>query len=381
MSMPSEKTLAARMPGHDLPVGERASSFAFVGLLAVALSTACFLLTGCGDFPAEDAAPRPAAGQPPGDGFSVMTWNLEWFYDEMTGDNFSPLAKEKAAPSRAAWDWHRDAVAASIAQARPTVVAVQEVENRRVLWYLTRSLERNHSLKYREHAIEGRDHFTEQDVGFLVRWPAEVVSIRQFTLPQRLLESDRFGNVSKHVMIEVDVAIDDLVERIAIMNVHFRAGADTTVERTRQARSIRRWLRDSVIAGDHVIVLGDMNTEETSDRESTPGSDLFVLAGKETESPDDDLVDLHSMIPAAERDTHLLRGKQFDRIFVTRSLAAGPDAASGTLTVDSVTVRRDLSIRGKRDSQEDHWERFWDLPENERDLSDHYPVLATFSLR
>ena len=33
----------------------------------------------------------------------VATWNLEWFFDDHQGDNFSDLSKKLSAPSRADW--------------------------------------------------------------------------------------------------------------------------------------------------------------------------------------------------------------------------------------------------------------------------------------
>ena len=314
-----------------------------------------------------------------GNGLSVMTWNLEWFYDEMTGDNYSPLAREKSAPDRRSWEWHRDAVAASIARVRPTIVAVQEVENRRVLWYLARALERNHQLQYREFLIEGRDHFTEQNVGFLVRQPAEVVSVQRFSLPERLRETGEFGDVSKHLCAVIEVTFDGHQERLTVMNVHLRAGSDASSDRVRQARSIHHWVRDLVAAGEHVIVLGDLNTDQT-DESAPPETELFVLTGKETTTEVDDLIDLHTQLPVDGRRTHLLPRKQFDRILVSRSLV-DDDPNRLDLTLKSVVVRPDLAIQGKLDRPGDHWDRYWDLADDERDLSDHFPVIATFSLR
>ena len=328
--------------------------------------------------------------------FSVMTWNLEWFYDDETGDNYSDLAKQKSAPDRRAWDWHRDGIAAAIAEVRPTVVAVQEAENRRVLWYLARALRRNHGLRYREFDVEGRDHATEQDVGFLVREPAEALSIRRHSLPRRLRDLDRFAAVSKHALLEIEWAnagpaddgnseAPDAGRRIHLMNLHLRAGRDAAEERARQSRAVRHWIGPLISRGEHVIVLGDLNTSETGD-EPSPGSELFVLLGLETSEPDDDLVDLHRNLPPGRRQTHLLPGRQFDRILVTPSLLGddgdvgdGGDGPSWRLR--SVTVRPDLAIRGRPDTPGEHWDRYWQIPEDERDLSDHYPVIATFSLR
>ena len=392
------------------------------GILLLITSWGCSDPPGGGDLSggsgAQGASADALSGDPHPFGadddttFSVMTWNLEWFYDNETGDNYSDLAKQKSAPNRRAWNWHRDGIADAIAEVRPTVVAVQEAENRRVLWYLARALRRNHGLRYREFDVEGRDHATEQDVGFLVREPAEALSISRHSLPRRLRDSDRFAAVSKHALLEIEwpsagqtgdapsVETDPLAasdrstidrpgtgatRRIHLMNLHLRAGGDSAEERARQARAVRHWIRPLVLRGEHVIVLGDLNTSETGD-EPGPGSELFVLLGRETSEPDDDLVDLHREIPAGRRQTHLLPGRQFDRILVTPSLLGdGGDVGDGgdepSWRLRSVTVRPDLAIRGRPDTPGEHWDRYWQMPDDERDLSDHYPVIATFSLR
>ena len=120
--------------------------------------------------------------------------NQQTLADELADDNYSKLAREKSAPSRPDWDWRRDAFAKSIAEVRPTILAVQEAENRRVLWYLTRALVRNHKEEYQELCFEGRDHFTEQDVGLLFRPPADVVSTIQLAYPKRLRSSNQVSS-------------------------------------------------------------------------------------------------------------------------------------------------------------------------------------------
>ncbi len=163
---------------------------------------------------------------------TVMTWNLEWFYDDDSGDNFSKLAKEKSAPDRSQWDWRRDAVARGIAKTRPTVAAFQEVENRRVLWYLSRAIDRNHSISYRELAIQSRDHFTEQDVGMLFRQPADVLLASQLFLPSRMRKAEKFSDVTKHLLAEFEFPVGNGTERITVLNVHLRSGV--------QGESMRR---------------------------------------------------------------------------------------------------------------------------------------------
>ncbi len=77
------------------------------------------------------------------------------------------------------------------------MLAVQEVENRRVLWYLARALTRNHKLKYQELGIESRDHFTEQDVGIMYRPPVDALSLFQGAYPKRMRSNNRYYDVSQ----------------------------------------------------------------------------------------------------------------------------------------------------------------------------------------
>lgn len=321
----------------------------------------------------------PATDGSGAEALTVMTWNLEWFYDEQQGDNFSDLAKEKSSPDRSAWDWRRDAIAASVAAARPTVLALQEVENRRVLWYLAQALRRQHHLQYSEAGLEGRDYFTEQDVGLMVRPPADTDSLVQHGYPRRLRSSNQFYDVSKHLQAEIEFQHGNQSHRVLLLNVHLRARPEAEAFRIRQARLLQHWLSDAIRSGQNVIVLGDFNSEETSDQ-SRPDSDLGIVCGLETDDPNDDLVDLTLQLPGNERQTHLLPGRQYDRILCSRSLLED-DPSRPDLVFSKIEILEALCVRGTRDDPQQHWESYWELPESERDLSDHFPVMATFEVR
>jgi endonuclease/exonuclease/phosphatase family metal-dependent hydrolase len=311
---------------------------------------------------------------------TVMTWNLEWFYDDYAGDNYSKLAKEKSAPSRSQWDWRRDAIAASIHKARPTVLAVQEVENRRVLWYLTRALARNHRQEYHEICFEGRDHFTEQDVGLLIRPPIDLQSATQAAYPKRMRSTNRYLDVTKHIIADLDFPVgDNSYERVIVMTVHLRATREAQSLRIRQARLVHHWIAESIRSGENVVLLGDFNTEETGDA-TRKESDIGIASGLETQHHDDDLVDLNRKLVDGNRQTHLLDGRQYDRILCSPSLLRD-DPSKPDLVFSKIEVRRDLAIRGTQDTPEEHWDNYWNLSQQERDLSDHYPVMATFEVR
>ncbi len=322
----------------------------------------------------------PAQGTSPTAGnqqrLTVMTWNLEWFFDDISGDNYSKLAREKTAPNRPAWAWHRDAIAKSISKAKPTILALQEVESRRILWYLTQALERNHQLDYEELGIESKDHFTEQDVGIIFRAPADVLSATQLMQTKSMSADKRYYNVSKHLMAVFQFPVGNDVERVIVINIHLRSRPEGEELRMRQARLIHHWIKDTIAGGENVIVLGDTNTEERGDT-TRIGSDLAVLCGRETESVEDDLYDLHLKLSRQDRQTHLLADRQFDRILVSKSLLED-DPTRRDLVFEKIEVLPELAIQGKADGAEEHWEQFWKLPASERDLSDHYPVQATF---
>lgn len=310
--------------------------------------------------------------------FTVMTWNLEWFYDEYQGDNFSKLAREKSAPSRAEWDWRRDAVARSLAKANPSLVALQEVENRRVTWYLCRALSRNHQLEYDELGIESRDHFTEQDVALLHRPPVDVLSMTQRGYPKRLRSTNDYYDVTKHLIAEFELPAGDQIETVLVVNLHLRARAEAESIRVRQARLVHRWIAEAVTAGRNVLVLGDFNTEEMLP-ENRPDRDVGIISGLHTSETSDDLVDITLHLVRNNQPTHVL-GRVYDRILCSRSMIED-DPNRADLVFSNVELRKDLAIQSGPDDRQQHWDNYWDLPQSERDLSDHYPVMATFEIK
>ncbi len=313
----------------------------------------------------------------------VMTWNLEWFFDDQTGDNFSDLAKQQSAPNRSAWNWKRDAVAQAVAAVSPEIAGFQEIENRRVLFYLKQSLVRTHDLEYMELAVEGGDFFTEQDVGYIYRPQAAdllLQPLRQIVFGQSsaMRASGRYEDVTKQLAVEFEVRCGDAVETLTIMNIHLRAGADAKVIRRGQARSVHAWLADKISAGENVIVLGDFNTVAAVP--AAAGTEIHAALGKETATATDDLVDLHTYLPQNERSTHLQTGRALDRILVSPSLLSD-DSDRVDLSFDKIQRLRDLSVRGQPDATGEHYDRYWQMKAAERDISDHYPVMATFEFK
>lgn len=97
----------------------------------------------------------------------VATWNVEWFFDDFKQDNRAEIAKQNSAPSKEEWEWKLNEVARVISELQPTILALQEVENRDVIFKLTKVLEEKYKLKYRYSFIDGFDFGTEQDVALM----------------------------------------------------------------------------------------------------------------------------------------------------------------------------------------------------------------------
>ena len=339
------------------------------------------LSTACSPVLSDDFVRSDDSGSQTEVGFSIMTWNLEWFYDDAKKDNYSELAMEKASPTRGHWNWKRDAVAKAIADAKPSIVAVQEIEGQRVLWYLARALDREHQLQYDEFVVEGNDHFTEQDVGILTRAPVDVVSVMRGNVTSLMKKTGRFGSVSKHIAAIVEVPVGNTVQPVLVVNVHFRSGEQGADIRKKQAASLNHWIErwQAASGSPHVIVTGDFNTEQPAG-DVDPASELAILLSRSTAETDDDLTDLHESIAARGRQTHLLPGRQFDRILASRSLIEDTPGIPD-LVLGRVMVRKDLSVQGRADTSTQHWDHYWESSPSERDLSDHYPVVAEFVIR
>ena len=111
--------------------------------------------------------------------------------------HYAKLPKEQAAPNREEWDWKRDGVAQVIAELKPTILALQEVENQRVLYYLTKRLRDHHNLHYRIAFIQGTDYYTEQDVAIL--YQSGLIEYSRREQSREMWDSERYYNVSKHL--------------------------------------------------------------------------------------------------------------------------------------------------------------------------------------
>jgi hypothetical protein len=96
-----------------------------------------------------------------------------------------------------------------------------------------------------------------------------------------------------------------------------------------------------------------------------------------TDTVADDLLDAHEHLTADQRTTHI-SGRQYDRVFYSRSMAVD-DPARPNPVFSGVTVRGDLVVRGDMDAN--HRDGYYGIPERERDISDHYPLITEFLIK
>ena len=111
---------------------------------------------------------------------------------------------------------------------------------------------------------------------------------------------------------------------------------------------------------------------------SNPAKSFGTALSLDTATPGDDLDDLFAHYKAKSKETHLVH-KQFDHILTTPSLLADAPGKSD-LVFKSITILKNLVVRGKMQDA-DHMDVFWKIPQEERDVSDHYPVVAEFEFR
>lgn len=317
------------------------------------------------------AVARSAVGQPYDQAptsLRVMTWNVEWMFDDYKGDNRSELAKAQSAPSQDYWRAKLAGVAKVLAKHTPDIVALQEIEGQETLAGIVGELRSKHKLSYRSVFIQGTDSFTEQDVGFLVR--GGVTSFRRHEQSKTMFDSREFYNLSKHLVCEFRWA--NVESPLTVMTVHLRATAEAEATRAKQAKLARHWLEPQLAAGQDVILLGDLNSEHAV---GDIAGDIAAIVGSSGQPP---LVDLLTNLSDTKQSTHLILDKQFDRIFASQSLML--DGPGLDWSFSEIEILSEAAICGDRDG-EAHWPQRLKMPSEELDLSDHSPVLATFLLQ
>lgn len=325
-------------------------------------------------FIARADSPIARADSPP-EPLTIATWNLEWFFDDDLRDNFSDVAKEQSSPSQEEWLWKLNTTATAIAKFKPTILLVQEIEGREVMFKLAAVLKDRHNVNYRVACIDGNDRSTEQDVAIL--YQSGLVEFSRREQNNEMFRSRDYYNLSKHLIGRFEWQVGDRVESLTVLNIHLRATAEASEPRIKQCKLAHEWMRRQIEQGENVIIAGDMNVEELAGSVNAEGDGMHWILGRSTAGTKDDLVDLLERAPLEKRKTHLLLDRQFDRILASPSMmkTEGPG-----IMFQKIEVLSEHNIRGEGIDL-DHWDTRYTKPYNERDISDHHPVMATFLVR
>ena len=152
--------------------------------------------------------------------------------------------------------------------------------------------------------------------------------------------------------------------------------APVLTNRQRVAWLARYWVEDAIQRGENVIMLGDFNAEEPHSQTSRNGT-VGILAGLNNNDSKDDLRDLHQFLPKENRATHL-NGKQYDRILASRSLMMD-EAGKKDFVFSRMSRPKSLVVKGRVDQT--RRDGMYKIPIEERDASDHYPLVVEFRIR
>jgi exonuclease III len=305
---------------------------------------------------------------------SIATWNLEWFFDNYTGDNVFDVPREQSPPSKAEWEWKLKVTADAVAKLNATILCLQEVESRNTVFKLVKKLREEHKLDYRTAFIEGGDVFTEQDVCILAK--SGLVEFSRKEQTKEMFKSKEYYDLQKRVIGYFEWGSGENKVRLTLLNLHMRAQPEQTAIRIRQAKLAHVWLADKIKAGENVVIVGDTNTEFPFE-ETSAETDTAALRGLDTPEKDDDLFDCHELLKPEDRPTHIIH-KSFDRIMISDAMRH-PHGSGKHLVLRSMANRKDLNTRGK-EQDKDHWNIYYQIPQDERDVSDHFPVIAEFDV-
>lgn len=259
--------------------------------------------------PVRQARPVPVADA--GE-FTIATQNLMRFFDDVDDGDGKPVASAEYR--------RREAKLARQVQEvlrLPDVLAVQEVENEKVLTAFAATLARQHRGRhYRAIAPEGFD-YSGIDVGFLVRADWQVLGMEPLFRRHRLKKSALFDRPPLWLRLRTPQGGE-----LELVNVHLRSlkGSDDPAtaprvahKRRRQAEVLAGWVaRLAAEPRIRLLLLGDFN--------ATPdGAGGVDVLGRLQAAG------LHSLLeqlPPGERYTYVYRcqGEALDHLLASAAL-------------------------------------------------------------
>ena len=244
------------------------------------------------------------------DRLSIATWNVQFLFDGRAPEGGAGFPW-KGNPARARE--HLERVADVLREVSADIVHLSEVEDLATLERLRVALG---DPSYRAYLVEGRDHFTRQNVALLTRIDPVQPLLRSELFMSRPREGLRQG-VSKHYVATFDFG----VFRLVLIGAHLLAFPEDPkrgARRELQAELLRQLaVEHGTRAGALTCVLGDLNDYDGSlldaGRHDPQTRVLETLREVERDRSDDDLINTALWLPQARRFTTYHDGDQ-DRI-------------------------------------------------------------------
>ena len=296
------------------------------------------------------------------DGFTVVTLNACWLFDGVGEEQFNtaPQCEEDA-------EERLSNVAAYLATVDADFIAIEEIESADMLHRLNEKL----GGAYHEIFVQGTDDYTGQDVAGLSRVPVVDMgrsdATQTYPIPGSTVRAPRgTENVAKHFWATVELG----EQPVTFIAVHLLAYPDDLkrfVRREAQALIIQDLARSFLDQGHEVVILGDVNDFDSAVSDAAgnrPRSSVdLILKDVDPERAGDELYSVATSIPQADRYTYWYDENR-------NGIDDGPEEHS---MIDHMYVTSGL-LAAVMNVRIDH------AGYEARTVSDHWPIIATFSL-
>ncbi len=265
------------------------------------------------------------------DSLSILSQNMRLLFDDSADGNRAKVVTRKQYLKRI-----RLAADKFLVQFKgPQVIALQEVENIKILNDIGMMISTTSGSKYQPVLLEGND-VSGIDVGYLIRSDLRIIERKQ------LFKYDRTGAINVPLFSRPPLLVEVCKKScVTLVNIHLRSmrglrsdrkSKRVAFKRRNQARRMAQWIDQYQIRNPakSIIILGDFNALQPTD---TYSDIVGTILGK----PDNlklryptkdwiqkDLFNLTQHIPHSRRFSYIYKGKQqiLDYMLVNQNFAA-----------------------------------------------------------
>jgi len=184
----------------------------------------------------------------------VMTLNTKFFFDDQAPHG---QVVDDDPPTQAEFQTEAQNIADFIDNSGANLIGLTEIENQAVVEEVRSRLP--NSNDWNIVFVQGRDTFTGQDVALLTTFTPDVNTATSYPDERDIFfmgSDERNTNPSKILGVNVNIGGEHVY--VVVAHLISRAG-NNDAKRFAQANVIRRNAVVEMMAGRHVIVMGDMN--------------------------------------------------------------------------------------------------------------------------